>query len=144
VVLFPNQADPHFYYGNALFQQGEFEQARPHFQQARNLSPSVHDSYYLESRCHLELGDLQNAQRVAGLGLESFPEQVLLRDVLADVHLMEGDTARAIKEVDRIIAAQPSAVQFWKKSIGLRQLQGKMSEADSVYQTAIRLGVDFR
>jgi tetratricopeptide (TPR) repeat protein len=144
VQLFPEQADPHFYLGNALFQRGEFEQAKTHFQQARILSPNVHDSYYLESRCHLELGELQNAQRVARLGLESFPEQILFIDVLADVHLLEGDTALAIKEVDRIIAIQPTAVQFWKKSIGLRQLQGRMTEADSVYQSALRLGVDFR
>lgn len=144
VMLFPEQADPHFYYGSALFHQGAFELAKSNFQESRRLSPQVFDSYYLESRCFIELDEPENARSVAEMGLKKFPDQVLFRDVLADAYLLQGDTLSAISEVDGITALQPYAAQYWKKSIGLRQLQGRMLEADSVYQIAIGLGVDFR
>lgn len=142
VSVFPFQADPHFYLGDAYFRQGRFGDAIPQFNKAILYSPKVSDSYYLKARAFIELAELDSAEVAARNALQLFSNDAMFRDALSDVAFERGDFNEAIAQIDTIIFNSPTATTFWKKAIGLRQQVGLMAEADSVYRLALTKGVD--
>jgi len=143
VELFPNEGDPHFYLGNALYGENEYAKAVPHLHLAVQYSPRVHDSYYLLIRSYIEMGQLDSAMVVSDKALKLFPKNILIRDATSDVYTMGNNLNVGFAHIDTIISLQPLSPVFWRKAIGLRQKYGLNSQADSLYSEALKLGVEF-
>lgn len=143
VRLYPDNADPHFYLGEAYFKNGQFADAITELQCSIEISSGVYDAHYLLGRSFLELNQIEKCVSVIRKAMVKFPDQVLLRDVLVDAQLAMGEQQLAFENLDTILIQQPLNPLFWKKAIGLRQQFGLTNEADSIYRHALSNGVRF-
>ena len=141
--LYPNQSDPYFYLGEALYNQGKYSEAIGFLLSAKKLSPRNPDSYLLAGKCYLETHEYDEALSLSNQAIGLFPNNLLLRDVRSDALFEQGAYDEAIYEIQTILNIQPQSELFYKKLIGRLQQLGRNTEAMMAYQKAIDNGIQF-
>ncbi|MCF8464391.1 MAG: hypothetical protein K9G41_06105 [Flavobacteriales bacterium] len=143
VQLFPNQADPNFYLGSALFQQKKYSEAIPYFKKGIEFSPRISDSHELLIRSYEAIGNLDSALEIATKAALVFPDDIKIRDAICDVYFGLNEYDQAFSHADTLLYIAGLNPIYWKKAIGIRQLAGRDDLANTLYRAGLEKGVSF-
>jgi tetratricopeptide (TPR) repeat protein len=147
-----------FQQGIALFNQGQYQEAIPHFTNATQLDPEFDRAYLYLGRSYLNLGRWQDALAPLRTALRLAPEQTkqeilsLLIDALmgaATHQVKQGNLQGAVPLFKEVLKLQPQFAPATRQlvttllSLGSQLLsQGKAGEALDAYLETTRLAPD--
>ena len=163
----PDHADAHFLLGFVLGDLGRHDEARDATRRAMQLNPSLgraQSNLSLEradgaasaaareeptalptgAPAHFNLGlafrqkgYYEEALREYGLALEHGEDRLLVRQAMAEVHLLTGDTTAAVQLYDALVAEAPGSAKLWnERGVALHQ-SGRVDDARASYERAI-------
>ena len=144
-----------FEQGLALFDQGRYAEALPHFQQATELDPNFTRAFLYLGRAYLNLGrwfdavpPLRTALRLAPQDTRQEIMPILVDALLgaATSKLKQGDLSSSITLLKEVLTLQPQSVQVIQQLVqtllqygGELMAQGRLGDATAAYREATQL-----
>lgn len=105
----PAWSEPHLGQGRVLWRLGRYEQAESSFRQARRLATGSTQATYWIGRCAARRGQWAEAEQLWTEAVAQDPRENFTWQALAELAARRGDSAAAIANAERSIAAGSSA-----------------------------------
>jgi tetratricopeptide (TPR) repeat protein len=115
--------------GLARYQNGRLERAAEPLKEALALDPAMGEAYYVLGLIQRDLDQLPAARKSLEEAARRSPaSQTAAREALAEVHLLEGEHARAINQLEALAALDPTRVERLV-AVGLAQARAGREDA---------------
>ena len=144
VKIDPNSADLHYKLGQALFQDGQYQQSVDEFLKASQLNPehvptqlALAGLYVLAGRKSPEFFD--DAIRATQSILDKHPDEVEAQVFMASAYAGKNDLAHGIEILQKLAATHPDYVPGHLHLGMMYAAQGKMDEARTQFEKAVSL-----
>ncbi|AWW32993.1 hypothetical protein DN752_00245 [Echinicola strongylocentroti] len=129
--------------GDALFQQGSYQEAIAAYSDRLATKPKDVEALYSRGRAYEELGDLESAKADFEAGFKLDDKNVKLLMALSNVYQKEGNHERSLLYAEYATTAPGApAMAYFMKARALHQI-GSTEEAMKEYTAAIEQDKDF-
>jgi tetratricopeptide (TPR) repeat protein len=147
----PDNHIARFYYGQALYQRGQFADAASQFRAATELSPKHHESWMNLGLCEAELGRPEQAMAAMAEALrlikierrEADSQRLIISHAGAHYNLgrgwfLRGDLDKAVAHLKEGVAINPSDASIHVALAAVYQKQQRFAEAAESLRQAVR------
>ncbi len=141
VSLFPEQADPNFYLGEALFHTGHYKEAITYLYKSRELAPAILNTYYFLALAYSKEGATAKAVSTIEQARQKFGESGLIYDALGAIYFDAGnmDTSTRFTFEQLRFGEEPQKV--YGTVIGRYQFKKHDKAAAFYYEQALAKGI---
>ena len=138
-----NNARMHNYYGVALRENGQFEEAITHFDESLRINPGYSRARYNKGRVFLEQWELDEAIASFTEVLRVKPDWPEVHNYLGLAYARKGRFVQAVKHFKAVLRSRPGWYETYN-DLGLAySLLGKHDLAIQSYREALRLKPDY-
>lgn len=141
VHYYPEEADPHFYLGKALFLTNRHLAAVNALEKSRALDAVPDDTWEMLGRAYGGAKQFAKGRALMAEAIARNPGNARFHDVLSDIEFDAGNVEAAFPPILKMLELEPANAEFWKKLIGRYQLIGDDANAAYFYQQARERGV---
>lgn len=141
VSLFPEQADPNFYLGEALFHTGHYKEAIGYLYKSRELAPAILSTYYFLALAYSKDGATDKAVSTIELARQKFGESGLIYDALGNIYFDAGDMDQSTRFTFEQLRFGEDPQRLYGTVIGRYQLRKNDKAAAFYYQQALAKGI---
>jgi predicted O-linked N-acetylglucosamine transferase (SPINDLY family) len=138
-----DEAEGHFQQGLTLAQQGRYEDAVVHYQQALRLKPDSAGGYNNLGNVFILQGNLPDAVASYSQAVRARPDFALGHCNLGNALREQGRLEEAVASLREALRLQPNYAEAYNNLGIALQDQGKLDEALSIYQQALRCKPDY-
>lgn len=137
VHRFPEQADPHFYLGQALSHEGNYKEAIYHLERSLKLAPEVLMTYYTLSTAYSKNRDFEKALATVETARKKFTDSGVIYDALGNIYYEMGDMEQATKNTFELLRFGENPQKVYGLIIGRYQNKKQDSLALLYYKEAV-------
>jgi len=141
VSLFPEQADPNFYLGEALFHTGRYQEAIMYLYKSRELAPAVLSTYYFLALAYSKDGATVKALSTVEQARQTFGESGLIYDALGNIYFDAGDMDRSTRFTFEQLRFGEDPQKVYGTVIGRYQVKKIDKAAAFYYEQALAKGI---
>lgn len=129
----PNlQFAPQIAQARQLFAHGNFSAAAPILLKIVERQPSNAEALYDLARCHIQLGQFDQARKRLEQTIKLIPRQAIVHSQLARVYMLENNYPAAHRCVDEALRLAPGTTEFLARKADIHFTQG---DYQSAYET---------
>jgi tetratricopeptide (TPR) repeat protein len=139
----PKLAAAHHYLGMAWAQQNKWPDAISALKQARTLAPTSSEIRTTLSRTYLAQGSLGPAITEGEAAVAADPQNVSALALLADAHLLDGDTKRAQQRLKELLTLLPNDLSVHHRLGVVTHALHREDEAIAHFEQALKMKPDF-
>lgn len=125
--------------GVAAHQKNEFDAAYAAYRQALDMRPGDAEIQSLTGLVLVQLGRLDEAMPLLRGATEAEPSQSGFRLNLVEGLVRQGDSANALRELDRVLDADQGNARAWERRGDICALAGHREDAANAWATAFNL-----
>ena len=137
----PQRADKEFDEGMKLMRPGKYPDAVLRFNRVLNISNQRSDAYLERGNAHRSLGESDAALADFQAAADLNPALAAAHNGIAVIYIERHDTRRALEELDKSIAIQPTIEAYYQRG-EILESQGEHQKAIDNYDQAIALARD--
>ncbi len=141
VSLFPEQADPNFYLGEALFHTGRYKQAITYLYKSRQLAPAIFSTYYFLALAYSKDGATAEALTTIEQARQKFGESGLMYDALGNIYFDAGDMDKSTRFTFEQLRFGEDPQKVYGTVIGRYQFEKNDKAAAFYYEQALAKGI---
>jgi tetratricopeptide (TPR) repeat protein len=141
VKLFPQQADPNFYLGEALFHTQRYKEAILYLDKSRLLAPAILSTYYFLALAYSKSGAMEQAVSTIGLAKQKFGESALIYDALGNIYFDAGDMDQSTRYTFEQLRFGEDPQKVYGIVIGRYQFLKSDKAAAFYYEQAVAKGI---
>lgn len=141
VSLFPEQADPNFYLGEALFHTGRYKEAIAYLYKSRELAPAILSTYYFLALAYSKDGATAKAVSTIGEARQKFGESGLIYDALGNIYFDAGDMDQSTRFTFEQLRFGEDPQKVYGTVIGRYQFKKIDKAAAFYYEQALSKGI---
>lgn len=141
IRIYPEQADPNYYLGTALYQTGKIRQALFHLKKSLILAPAVLQTYYFLSLAYSKNGEYNKAIVIINMAKQKFSESSIIYDAYANIYFDKDDLTLSTKSTLEMLRFGENPELVYGKIIGRYQVKKQDSLAAFYYKEAIARGI---
>lgn len=141
VSLFPEQADPNFYLGEALFHTGRYKEAIVYLYKSRELAPAILSTYYFLALAYSKDGATAKAVSTIGEARQKFGESGLIYDALGNIYFDAGDMDQSTRLTFEQLRFGEDPQKVYGIVIGRYQFKKNDKAAAFYYEQALSKGI---
>lgn len=141
VSLFPEQADPNFYLGEALFHTGRYKEAVVYLYKSRELAPAILSTYYFLALAYSKDGATAKAVNTIEQARQKFGESGLIYDALGNIYFDAGDMATSTRFTFEQLRFGEDPQKVYGTVIGRYQFKKSDKAAAFYYEQALAKGI---
>jgi len=140
LTRYPDSPEVQYYYGQKLFNQGNYREAIPYYQKVYALMPQSRIAAYRVGQALLASGQLKEAKKHIDDALSLHPGDILALSLKVRYELLNLQPKEAISTLKQTIALIPDAPRPHTLLAELYWSDGIMSVAEVYAQKALKLG----
>lgn len=139
--IYPDQADPNFYMGQALYSLQSYDKALPYLEKSLKLAPEVLSTYVIQSLTLAKLKQYDAAVQLIHTAKQKFGSSANLCEALGMIYFEKGDMDSSTKNTLEMINYGANAEIVYKVVIGRYQVKKMDAEAAFYYKQGIEKGI---
>jgi len=141
VSFFPEQADPNFFLGEALFHTGRYKEAIGYLYKSRELAPAILSTYYFLALAYSKDGDTGKALSNIEQARKKFGESGLIYDALGNIYFDAGDMDKSTRFTFEQLRFGEDPQKVYGIVIGRYQFRKVDKAAAFYYNQALAKGI---
>ncbi len=138
---FPNQADPHFYIGEAYYNIHNYEKAVFHLQTSLNLAPEVLNTYYFLALALSKNKKYDEAETIITKAKQKFGESANIYDALGNIYFDKGNIDQSTIYTFEMLKYGANPESVYGTVIGRYQILKLEKPATFYYNQALQNGL---
>lgn len=140
-ILFPEQADPAFFLGQASVQTGQYKKAIAQLEHSIELAPNAQSSYPMLATAYSKDNNFDKALATLNTSQQKFGESAATYDALGSVYFDMNDLENSTKTTLEMLRFGSDPERVYGKVIGRYQLKKQDSQAAFYYKQAREKGL---
>lgn len=141
IRIYPDQADPNFYLGQAYYQTQQYKKALPYLEKSIELAPEVESSYVTTALAFSKNGEPEKALSTLNTAKKKFGESFFNYEAMSTVYFEQGDMDNATKASLQLLKLGGDAQLIYSSIIGRYQVKKQDSLAARYYKEALSKGL---
>ncbi|MCC6372474.1 MAG: tetratricopeptide repeat protein [Bacteroidia bacterium] len=141
LAIFPNQADPHFYMGDALYSAGNYTKAKTHLLKSLQLAPEVLITYFRLAITQSRLGEFEEAFKTVETARAKFSESSYIYEALGAIYFEKKEMELSTKATLEMLRFGADPQKVYGAVIGRYQTLKQDSLAKKYYVEAQSKGL---
>lgn len=139
--IFPEQADPNYYFGACLLKKGDAKKAILYLEKSLRLAPEVSSTYYQLSLSYSASGEFEKAENTALTAKQKFGESAMVYDALGTLYFEKNNLEQSTKYTLEMLRLGENPQAVYGKIIGRYQLKKMDDKAALYYNEAVAKGI---
>ncbi|PBQ30972.1 hypothetical protein CNR22_04035 [Sphingobacteriaceae bacterium] len=140
-VLFPAQADPAFYLGQAYLQKGDPRKAIVELERSIQLAPEAQSSYAVLALAYSNNHEYEKALAIVNRSRQKFGESAGTYEALGNIYFEQGNMVQSTQAMLEMLRHGADAQKVYGTIIGRYQLKKQDSQANFYYRQALEKGI---
>jgi tetratricopeptide (TPR) repeat protein len=140
-ILFPEQADPAFYLGQAYLQKGDYNKAIAQLERSIKLAPEAQSTYAVLALAYSNNHEYKKAIKAVNISRQKFGESAGTSEALGNIYFEQGNLEQSTKAMLEMLRFGADAQKVYGTIIGRYQLKKQDSLANLYYRTALEKGI---